>query len=372
MIAPPLRTPGGPRPPQIDQLTGLRGIAAWFVVIYHMRLACETILPPFALDIFAKGYLAVDLFFMLSGFVMWLNYGEKLRTGGLARAPAFWWKRVARIWPLHLAILAAMAAFALVLVASGRDAANYPFGELPLHVLLLQNWGMTDALAWNHPAWSISTELAAYLLFPFIVVALRWETLHSAAVCGAIAVLCGALFALFAASGYDWLGADIPRLGLWRCLAEFAIGIALALLWQRWHGGRFAAALVVALAAVLGTAWATGLPETAFAPAAFALLLLALALDEGPLARFFASRPLRALGDISYATYLAHYFLFILFKIAFVGPDGQLTVIQFAAFLLVLLGVSAALFHGLEKPAQRALNGLRAGESVRNTVPAKP
>ena len=373
MIAPPLPGPGNPRPPQIDQLTGLRGIAAWFVVIYHMRLSCEAVLPSWALDIFARGYLAVDLFFMLSGFVMWLNYGAKLRAGGLVLAPAFWWKRVARIWPLHLAILAAMVAFALVPLATGRDTAGYPFAQLPLHVLLLQNWGMTDALAWNHPAWSISTELAAYLIFPFLVLAVRWETLGPVALFAGIAVLCGAIFALFEASGHDWLGADIPRLGLWRCLAEFAIGIALALVWQRWSHSRAAVVpLAAALAIVLGIAWALGLPETAFAPAAFALLLLALALDGGAIARVFASRPMRMLGDASYATYLAHFFLFILFKIAFVGPEGQLTGAQFAAFLLILLGVSAALFHGLEKPAQRALNALRPAESFRSGKATTP
>ncbi|GAB5348566.1 acyltransferase family protein [Alteriqipengyuania sp. 357] len=373
MIAPPLPAPGAARPPQIDQLTGLRGIAAWFVVVYHMRMSCTAIMPEWALGVFDRGYLAVDLFFMLSGFVMWLNYADRMRRGGLRQAPAFWWKRVARIWPLHLAILAAMAAFALVLLATGRETANDPFAQLPLHVFLLQNWGLTEALAWNHPAWSISTELAAYLVFPFIVLAVRWEKLPSVMLVVLAGLLCGAIFALFSASGHDWLGADIPQLGLWRCLFEFAVGIVLALLWQRWQSLRRAGVrIAAALVGLLAIAWALDLTETAFVPAAFALLLLALALGQGPVVRLFACRPMRMLGDLSYATYLAHYFLFILFKVAFVGPDAQLGVPQFAAFLLLLLAVSAALFHAFEKPAQRALNALRPAESFRNGLPARP
>jgi peptidoglycan/LPS O-acetylase OafA/YrhL len=344
-----------PRVPQIDQLTGLRGLAAWFVVLFHVRLNCTNLVPGWTIEALGKGYLAVDVFFILSGFVMWLNYGVKLRTGGWSEAPRFWWKRVARIWPLHSAILAAMAAFALLLLATGRDTGGYPFAELPLHALLLQNWGLTSALSWNHPAWSISTELAAYILFPLFVIALPWEKMRAPVLVGAVVLLTAVLAAGFGLSGEDSLGTDIPRFGLGRCLAEFAIGVAIGNLWLLWRDRRAGLCSLVAIA-LLAAGIGFGLPEPVFLPPAFAAALLALALDQGPLARVFASRQLRWLGDVSYATYLSHFFLFVLFKLVFVGEDLQLTWLGLVGFLVLVLAASAVLYSGLEKPSQRWLN----------------
>lgn len=355
-----------PRTPQLDQLTGLRGVAAWFVVLYHVRLSLTDLLPPSVIGWLGKGYLAVDVFFILSGFVLWLNYGAAFRAGGWAEAPRFWWKRFARIWPLHAAILAAMVAFALVVLATGRDASGYPFAELPLHFLLLQNWGLTNSLTWNHPAWSISTEMAAYLLFPLLALAFPWDRLKVGALLAFAALCMVALHGLFALNGESFLGADIPRYGLWRCLAEFTLGITLCNLWLRWRGeGRLAIACAAVMLAALGLGFAAGLPETAFVPIAFAAGLLALALDGGPVARALASRPLRWLGEVSYSTYLSHFFLFVLFKLAFVGEDLQLGWAGLAGYLALVLAASAVLYSGLEKPAQRWLNARAPGFAAR-------
>ncbi|MEZ5680794.1 MAG: acyltransferase [Erythrobacter sp.] len=341
--------------PQLHQLTGLRGLAAWFVVFYHMRTAASGLLSSQAMAVLAKGYLAVDLFFLLSGFVMWLNYGERLREGGWPAARQFWWKRVARIWPLHLLVLGAMMAFAIVLMTTGRAAQVYPIAELPLHIFLVQNWGLTDALSWNHPAWSISTEFAAYLLFPLVVWMLAWERLGTATLVMVACLLLGLLHFVFAFLGLDDLGLLIPKLGLVRCLTEFACGALLCILWQRCASGDGRAGLAAGLlcGALLVTGLAAGLPETLFVPAAMASGLFALALADGIITRFLGSWPMRWLGDISYATYLAHFFLFILFKILFVGEDGRLGWAGVGGYLFLVLVASAVLYHGFEKPAQR-------------------
>ncbi|MGK3919428.1 OpgC domain-containing protein, partial [Enterococcus faecium] len=75
----------------------------------------------------AKGYLAVDFFFLLSGFVIWLAWGPRLYAQGMRAVPGFWRKRVARIWPLHALMLAFAAMLALLLVASGRHDPAFPF-----------------------------------------------------------------------------------------------------------------------------------------------------------------------------------------------------------------------------------------------------
>ena len=368
MIAPPLTADGHARPAHLPALTGIRGLAAWFVVFYHARLALSGWLPAGMIDVFAKGYLAVDLFFMLSGFVMWLNYGPRLRASGLSGASDFWWRRFARIWPLHIVVLAAMVAFALVLLATGRDTSGYPFAELALHVLLVQNWGFTSDLSWNHPAWSISAELGAYLVFPFLVVAIRWERLRPAMLVALVAMTAIALHLLFRAFGAETLGEEITRLGLWRCIAQFAIGMMLANLWLQWKG----AALLPALlgAAMLAIWLVSGWGETLLVPLGFAGLLLALALATGPVAKTLGSRPLEWLGDISYATYLVHFPLFILAKIALAGDDARIGPLGFAAYALVLLALSHAAFRWLEKPAQRALNRHAPGKRHRG-VPAE-
>lgn len=348
---------GTSSPRHLDALTGIRGIAAWGVVLYHIRLSLTAILPPELIGLMAKGYLAVDLFFILSGFVIWYNYAGRIAQGGWAETRLFLWRRFARVWPLHAAILAAFMAFVALLVLTGRDAAGYPLAELPLHLLLVQNWGLTPDLTWNHPAWSISTEFAAYLLFPVLVLAARWDRMPGWALvllAGGVAAL---LHLLFAARGYDGLGDDIPGMGLWRCLAGFTLGCLMCQLWQRWSGLRHAATLaVLAGIAIVLAGWGLGLPETAFVPALFLALLLALALGRGPLVSLLGGRVLTWLGEVSYSTYLAHFFLFILWKIAFVDASLQLSWASLAGYLLLVLAASAALYYALEKPAQRWLN----------------
>ena len=344
-------------PAHLAALTGLRGVAAWLVVLYHIRLSLADILPAPVIGLFAKGYLAVDLFFILSGFVLWYNYAPRLRAGGIGAAGLFLWRRIARIWPLHFLILALFVAFALTLNATGRDTSAYPFAELPLHLMLMQNWGLTESLAWNDPAWSISTEMAAYLAFSMVVLAAGWERLPTVALVAIGAGLASAIALWFGAHGETVLGADIARLGLMRCLLGFSLGNVACLLWLRWHGNRRASAIALsASAAILYGALVFDLPETVFVPAAFVTGLLALALGRGMIVRALGGRALRYLGEISYSTYLAHTFLFLLFKLAFVDASLQIGWAALAGFLLLVFIVSAALYHLVEKPAQRWLN----------------
>lgn len=354
-------------------LTGIRGIAAWMVVLYHIRFSLENLVPAGAVAALGKGYLAVDLFFILSGFVLWYNYADRLRSGGLSDMVQFMWRRVARIWPLHLFILAAFVVFALLLLLTGRSTADYPFRELPLHVFLIQNWGFTGELAWNHPAWSISTELAAYLLFPLIVWAVRWERVPLPALIGAAIALLAAIHLVFAANGSGNLGYDIPRLGLWRCLAEFSLGNIACMVWRSWRAWRYGPAVTgLACATLLGAGLVFSLPETLFVPAVFLTGILALALDRGVAARLLGARVIHYLGEISYSTYLVHYLLFILFKLLFMDAPLQLGWAGFGGFLALALAASVLLYHAVEKPAQGWMNRHRPeGLFARKAVPAE-
>jgi len=333
---------------ELRALTSVRGLAAWFVVLYHIRLSIAG-LPEGVRAIFAKGYLAVDFFFLLSGFVIWLTWHE--RVGG--NVAAFLRKRIARIWPLHVVVLAGAVALALLLKATGRADPNYPFAELPLHVVLVQNWGFTDRLAWNDPSWSISAELGAYLLFPLLVRLVDWRRWPTAAL---LAIAAAILLLLHVAMDAPTLGTDIPRWGLLRCLTEFTTGTITCALWLRWRGKGYTSIVAVVGAALLA-AWAFGAPETLVVPAAFACLLLVLALTSAAKRNPLGGRAIHYLGEISYATYLGHFMLWVVFKLLFVRDATAVPPTLIALYLVLVLVASVALYHLVERPAQRWING---------------
>ncbi|MGZ8286670.1 MAG: acyltransferase family protein [Allosphingosinicella sp.] len=354
---------GAPAEPRagLPALTGIRGLAAWFVVLYHIRIGAVPHLPAEASFVLSKGYLAVDLFFMLSGFVLWLNYSERLRREGPAAVPKYLARRVARVWPLHLFILASTVAYASLVAATGTlNTVHYPWEELPLHVLLIHNWGFTDGLTWNDPSWSISGEAAAYLLFPLLVLAVDWRRLSPAWAVAALLLLAVALSAVMGWNGANILDRDIPRFGLLRAATEFTMGTIICASWQRWRSvPRPAAALAGALmggALLLG--FAAGAPETLAVPLFLAGLLLAIALTADRPGNPLAARPIHYLGEISYSTYLVHFLLYILFKILFVDDPADVAPMLAGFFLLLTFLASVALYHGVERPAQRALNRL--------------
>lgn len=352
---------------QLDALTGTRGIAAWLVVFYHIRLALPDAVPPGVIAVLAKGYLAVDLFFVLSGFVMWLTYGATFQRKGLSAAPAFLWRRIARIYPLHLVVLLATIAYAGALAFAGKaDTGQYPVGELPLHLLLIQNWGFTDHLTWNDPSWSISTELAAYLLLPLVAVTLLrkdWSPLACAV--GALA-LAGGLHLWFAAQGEVTLGRDIVWNGLPRCLAGFFAGVLMAMAWR---GAATRPTTTLALVVSIGAfaAWIGGLlPETFAVPVAFTALVYALAATSARPRNLLSGRILVHLGDISYSTYLAHFLLWIVFKHLFVTDAASVPLALVALYIGAVYLASEILYRMIEAPGRHLLQswGRRGGSPV--------
>ncbi|HEX8625303.1 MAG TPA: acyltransferase [Allosphingosinicella sp.] len=352
---------GAPADPRADlpALTGIRGLAAWFVVLYHIRVGAYSYLPDGASFVLSKGYLAVDLFFMLSGFVLWLNYSDRLRRDGFAAVPKYLARRAARIWPLHIFVLALTVVYATLVAATGElNTAHYPWQELPLHVLLIHNWGFTSALTWNDPSWSISGEAAAYLLFPLIVLAVDWKKLSPTWAIAALLLLALVLSAVMGWNGAFILDRDIPRFGLLRAATEFSMGTILCALWQRWCSTpRMTAALAGALvAAALLLTFAAGAPETLVVPLILAGLLLVVALTADRAGNPLAVRPIHYLGEISYSTYLVHFLLYIVFKILFVADPANVPPGLIGLFLLITFLASVALYHGVERPAQRALN----------------
>ncbi len=159
----------------IVDLTCCRAVFAGWVFAYHLNLQAHyaSFLGPGG-SVVQSGSLGVDGFFILSGMILAHAHPALMPTRGEVRQ--FWAKRLVRIYPVHIAMIAAMAAMvgvAALLGLAPRDPSRFSLDELVSHLALLHAWGLSDRWAWNYPSWSISAEWAGYLLFPFLWTMLR-------------------------------------------------------------------------------------------------------------------------------------------------------------------------------------------------------
>ena len=162
----------------IRQLTGIRFVAAAWVLLYHLQgpLNQLHLLIPVFSDVLRVGRLGVDLFFALSGFILTHTYLRRLGPAVRVRGTVdFWWLRLARIYPVHIVMLF-IAGGAVVAQAKvtgetlDRDWLN-PL-DFAKNLLLVQEWGPEPQRGWNFVAWSLSMEWLAYLVFPLLVLLL--------------------------------------------------------------------------------------------------------------------------------------------------------------------------------------------------------
>ena len=163
----------------IGQLTGVRFVAAFWVLLYHYQgaLATAGLLVPVLHEVLRVGRLGVDLFFALSGFILTHTYLTRMGPSiTWPKSRHFLWLRLARIYPVHFVMLnvAGLAVLAQQKfgssTAGSRDWLNAK--DYLKQVFLLQEWGPSPQRGWNYPAWSLSMEWLAYLLFPLLVLAL--------------------------------------------------------------------------------------------------------------------------------------------------------------------------------------------------------
>lgn len=158
---------------EVVALTSLRGVLALWVVLYHFWDSVLFLFPPLDLasPFIRIGPMAVPAFFMLSGFVLAYNYGDRFRTLRRPEVVRFLFLRLARVYPVHVVTLFVVL---LMVVVGGRlgyqlTDAGYTPRDFVLNLFLMQTWVPDFILNWNYPAWSISSEWFAYLLFPAAV-----------------------------------------------------------------------------------------------------------------------------------------------------------------------------------------------------------
>ena len=292
----------------MDGLTGLRGIAAIWVVTFHYDIG------PFsplhigrALPLIRLGYLGVDLFFILSGFVIWHVHATEFRKPSLATLKRFVGLRLARLYPVYLftlLLLLAMLVAAPYLGAIALDPRNFRLHQLLIDLAMLQTWGLSHKLGWNYPAWSISAEWFCYLYFPLAAISLarfgRWRLILALA--ALLLALSGVYLVVFDKTMNQTLGAT----ALIRALIEFLMGCLLRRIADVLPVERISwTPPFVALLALATSAFELGFPLASFMPVLlFPVLILAASTRTNLIGRITACRPLVVIGSASYSLYL--------------------------------------------------------------------
>jgi peptidoglycan/LPS O-acetylase OafA/YrhL len=358
-------------PRRLSSLDALRGVAALAVVVWHWQHFfaingdfvdgwTRAMQPAFWLlkPLYLQGWAAVDLFFVLSGFVFFWLYGDPIRTR-VTGAGQFALLRFSRLYPLHLVTLIAVAVLQARFLSRHGQFFIYQANDARhflMQLLFVQNWWPQMPQSFDGPSWSVSVEVMLYGVF---FVACR------------LGLKAGWRAAILALAGVPllWVDGHIAR-----GVIGFFMGGAMVALWQALRGQAQAAAIArgltiavvagwIGLAVALYRGWfADGEANKTFALAFDFLLcpatVLVLALREQVRAPWAAF-----LGDISYSTYLIHFPLqlalaLLAARFAWTPQDFMQGWVMLA-FYAVLIVLGALSYRFLERPMQALIRNAR-------------
>jgi peptidoglycan/LPS O-acetylase OafA/YrhL len=305
---------------KIAALAGARAFPPLMVVMFHFSEGHHySHFRP--LDLLAtRGYLWVEFFFVLSGFILTYAYWTKLKEL-LARPGylAFLRARLIRLYPLHLFMLLLLLAIVIVLRMLAAEGGYLSIFDAKYHqdvsikgfwltLFLVHAWNTMNTLTWNGVSWFVSVEFALCLLFPVFL----W--LAEGRLWRGFALIAAGLAGLLALLFTSKHGLDITyHNGVLRGLSDFAIGVGMAVLFRRlkprdrlpeWvHSGLQLALLSLLGYVVMNTGWSHTRMDI-FTVLPLMALVFVLAFDRGLVARALQTRLPQILGEWSYAVYL--------------------------------------------------------------------
>ncbi|MDP9101438.1 MAG: acyltransferase [Actinomycetota bacterium] len=356
-MATPVSDPPAPtRRAAVPALTGLRFFAAAWVVVFHFRNDVGALFPSWAQAswFYERGFLGVDLFFILSGFILAYNYRDRLAGSLDARSYRhFLGLRLARIYPVHLFTLAVVLLMVVTAQLAGHrlnhTLDHFTAGDFAAQLALVVAWtSHAPTLDWNYPAWSISAEWAAYLTFPLVALGLRRSRSLLAGLAGASVALAGYFLVSF------WSDSALVRLA-----GEFVCGVFLCQIFDHSRPSRVwarvAAATVVLL--VVDLRFIRGTAVLDLAVVMFAVLILALAHEGRGLAAVLSGRRVVFLGEASYALYMTHAVVEMAGSSvapmqAWSGKPVAARVALLLAYGIVVLAVAIATYLVVERPSR--------------------
>ena len=364
---------------EIKALTGLRIVAAVWVVLFHFRPMVSDVSPDLRENlapVLNCGAQGVDLFFILSGFVLTWNYLERMgRSWSTRETLHFLWLRLARVWPVYLVTLHLAVLWIIFTLHVGHtpspDVGRLTAISYVRQVLLVQLWfePFFDGTSWDGPAWSISAEWLAYLLFGVVVLvifrmklATRARTLMVLAFVAQLPPMVLLLTSGFFYTPWSWL----PRI-----VTQFTAGALACAAVRRLELSDRACRVVgyvslLLLVAMVGSIYLLdaypihgvldggGVVDVLFVP-----LVIALAIGVGSLPRMLSTRVMVYGGQISFCLYMVHELVHTSWTWAVVQfeltPWHSDSPWKWNIFGLLAIAVlfSSLMYHFIEEPARR-------------------
>ena len=347
-------------------LDGLRGIAALGVALWHYQhfggdpaAYPYRSIPPVEW-MYARGWVLVDFFFLLSGCVFTFKYLEPVAAGRVS-VRDFFVLRISRVYPLHVATLIVVAAIQWWRLWHHEPTLLYQNNDLyhfVLNLLFLHAGWFEAGFQYNNPSWSVGVEVFVYLVFFWLASQPR-----SRYVPGAIAFV---LFSL----GVFKLGWTYPLFNelIARAISGFFLGSLLFLVLRKVEAAGLSARVGAASLTTLGVIGVLahfigydafiGFNGFRIVPSHVLVLfplVLVVALTVTPVARLLALRPLLFLGDISFTVYLVHVplqmVMLLVYQARGTSPETS-TRTFFWTFIVLLLAVSAAIHRFFEVPVR--------------------
>ena len=373
------------RPQEIKALAGARALPPLLLVMFHFCEGHHYLNVPILDVFFCKGYLWVEFFFGLSGFILTYVYWDRGSFWSGQNYSGFLKARFARLYPTHLFMLLFIVWCVVLLRFLAAQGGYRSIYDQPYHpmlgwwpfianVLMIQAWNTTKTLTWNGVAWFVSVEWALCLMFPLYIWLARGGAWR-----GLLLMMAGAA-GLIALDMTNTHGLDITfHNGVLRGMSDFAIGVGMSNIFRHvrarggeqtplWiHSALQCAAMVLLVYAIYHSGWSHQWRDIYLVPPMM-LLIFVLAFDRGIIARIFDSAPLQKLGEWSYAIYLgqtAWLQLMRFFQQRFYPSDDTMVFgIRWAGFIwwaepvalvIVCLIWGAILAEVVEIPANKAL-----------------
>jgi peptidoglycan/LPS O-acetylase OafA/YrhL len=358
----------------LSNLTPLRGITALWVVVFHFNAVIIHFVNPARTSLVSKGYMMVDLFFIMSGFIITHVYQENFKPGlSATNFRRFFVARFARIYPLHfitLLVLILMAAYPPASFGKIRS-----LNAIPTNLLLIHSFGIHRIFTWNVPSWSISAEWWAYMIFPALTIFLSRNKRPAIAALLLFSILSYiAIMYWFPRRDPFDPTAIVPHnldstfdYGFLRGLAGFIIGM---LLYKLYESGLLRklfkhdlTALFIVLVSVL--CLHIGVNDEIYI-ILFAAIVFTFAINDGILHRICNNRVLQYLGLISYSIYMVQLFPAILFwknKLPGVTYENHSVsaglrtgALYCLTHMVLVVALSSITYYVIEKPLRKWIN----------------
>ena len=368
--------PPSPRSQSIAALTGLRGYAALWVLVSHVSFTdslsvvlAERLPLRLVNGALRHEYLAVDLFFMLSGFVLTHAHARELDRGiDRTSYTRFLLLRLARVYPLHVVALLAILALHVLVAPNPLPASNV--GCFGLHAVMMASWGYCSGVSWNAPAWSLSSEWLAYLVLPLILLVTAGLTrlrTQLFVVGGIVITFVGLFFSHYYFRVFQFETDYSNGAGAGgRVLFGVVLGSVLRRLYDQPRVHRLPWTLIFWLTLPVALACMSGLDGRRLDNnpwAYFAIMLLTFAAACSPPSRLLplTSRLPVYMGEISYAIYIFHFPVLLalgyllrprLDEVLRGGSPLVASLVTLGAVVAVV-AVAAIAHHTIEEPLRR-------------------